>query len=692
MNVSEHAQTLENILTSKLNFFCPEKKVKLGPQDKPFINAELKKLSRRRQREYIKKGKSAKYKKLDKLFQEKYSAAGERYLRTKVDALKEVKPGKAYKILKNMGAQPGDCTDSQTFTLPTHHNLSAFESAELIAEHFASISAEYPPLNLDLLPDRVRQNLEIKSSPPFISEYECYEKIRAAKKPQSGVPGDLPRDIINEFTVELANPLHKLLNNIVQSFRWPQQWRREYVTPIGKVPQPESEDDLRPIALTSFFSKVMEQFVVMWLLEIIGEKIDFRQYGGIKGNSISHYLIEFINFILYNQDNKDPTAVLACMIDFSKAFNRQDHNVLITKLSDLGVPSWLLKLVIAFLEERSMVVRYKGEMSEPKPLPGGGPQGALLGLLLFLVLINDVGFDDQLNNVGDVITCKRRIKEYNQIHLKYVDDLTVAEAVDMKSQLKSVPIEERPQPDSFHDRTGHCLKPEDSKVYNQLLKTENYAKENGMKVNHKKTKMMLFNPGSSRDFMPKFSLNKIDIDLVEEFKLLGVVIRSDLSWSSNTDNIVVRSNSKLWILRRLKNLGANRDDLKDIYFKQIRSILEFAVPVWHSSLTDIDRLRIERIQKSALRIILGERYQSYTHAMKTLSIEPLFNRRQKICKTFTRKCFKNSKFNKWFKTNTKTTITRFEQPRLCKVHCRLSRFEKSPISYMTELLNRMKQT
>ena len=107
------------------------------------------------------------------------------------------------------------------------------------------------------------------------------------------------------------------------------------MTPIGKVPQPESEDDLRPIALTAFFSKVMEQFVVMWLLEIIGDKIDFRQYGGTKGNSISHYLIELINFILYNQDKNDPTAVLACLIDFSKAFNRQNHNILITKLSDL---------------------------------------------------------------------------------------------------------------------------------------------------------------------------------------------------------------------------------------------------------------------------------------------------------------------------------------------------------------------
>ena len=57
---------------------------------------------------------------------------------------------------------------------------------------------------------------------------------------------------------------------------------------------------IRQIALTAFFSKVLEQFVVMWLLDFIGEKIDFRQYGGIKGSSILHYLIELINFILYN--------------------------------------------------------------------------------------------------------------------------------------------------------------------------------------------------------------------------------------------------------------------------------------------------------------------------------------------------------------------------------------------------------
>ena len=76
----------------------------------------------------------------------------------------------------------------------------------------------------------------------------------------------------------------------------------------------------------------------------------YLKYGGMKGNSTSHYLIELVNFILHSQDRTEPTAVLLCLVDFSKAFNRQDHGVLITKLSDLGVPSWLLKLVIAFLK------------------------------------------------------------------------------------------------------------------------------------------------------------------------------------------------------------------------------------------------------------------------------------------------------------------------------------------------------
>ena len=129
---------------------------------------------------------------------------------------------------------------------------------------------------------------------------------------------------------------------------------------------PENEDQLRIISLTSFNSKLFESFVIDWLMEFVGDKLDWGQYGGIKGHSISHYLKEFTNFILYNQDMKNPRAVLAIMIDFSKAFNRQNHNKLIQILSHIGVPAWLLKVVMSFLTEREFIVRYKGKCSGRK--------------------------------------------------------------------------------------------------------------------------------------------------------------------------------------------------------------------------------------------------------------------------------------------------------------------------------------
>ena len=217
-------------------------------------------------------------------------------------------------------------------------------------------------------------------SPLILSEYEVWRQIVSSKKPKSGVPVDLPRKIVQEFSPELAAPLQKIINCIFQSGEWPQHWKLEYITPIPKVPDPETEDDLRPISLTPFFSKVAEQFVVRWLLFYIEDKIDFRQYGGLKGNSITHYIIELINFIVAAQENTDQTAILACLVDFSKAFNRQDHTVLITKLSQMEVPGWLLRIIISFLKDRKMVVRFNGAVSTERSLPGGGPQGTTLAL------------------------------------------------------------------------------------------------------------------------------------------------------------------------------------------------------------------------------------------------------------------------------------------------------------------------
>ena len=101
--------------------------------------------------------------------------------------MREAKPGQAFSVLKRLGAQPGDCTDGGTFTLPEHEskNLTAQQSAECMAEHFASISSSFPPLNENLLRLRVKAKLQSVEEPPIVSDYDTYCKIMASKKPRS---------------------------------------------------------------------------------------------------------------------------------------------------------------------------------------------------------------------------------------------------------------------------------------------------------------------------------------------------------------------------------------------------------------------------------------------------------------------------------------------------------------------------
>ena len=473
----------------------------------------------------------------------------------------------------------------------------------------------------------------------------------------------------------------------MQSGEWPKQWKLEHVVTIAKIALPLTEDDLRPICLTPFFSKVTEHFIVMWLLEYIGDKIDFRQYGGLKGNSITHYIIEFINFILSCQDSTDQIAVMACLVDFSKAFNRQNHHILISKLSDMGVPGWLLKVVISFLSEREMIVKYKGKQSSTKSLPGGGPQGTLLALLLFLVLINDFGFEDQQNNTGDMITSKLNMKKVNELHLKYVDDLTLAEAINLPNQLVSLPASDRLQPDTYHARTGHVLPVTNSKVYNQLQKTNILAKQNDMKINFDKTKIIVFNPCKKTDFMPNIVIDDHELEVVNETRLLGLTLRSYMKWISNTNNMVSKANKRLWILRRLKNLGAKIPDLLDVYTKQIRIVLELAVPAWQGAISKAEKIDLERIQKSACHILLGSDYTTYKHALQTLQLETLEDRRVRLALKFGLKAEKHPKFQKWFKANVKSHNTRNHITKYSSVRANHTRFAQSAISYLTDLLN-----
>ena len=136
------------------------------------------------------------------------------------------------------------------FTLASHQEaqLTPEQSLECIAQHFASISQEFDPLDYNLLFPDVQAIFDQPSSDaqvPDLPDHEVYQLIMRSKKPHSSVPGDLPRKLVKEFSPELAAPVAKIFRNIVRTGHWPKQWRVEYGTPIQKVTNPETEDPLR---------------------------------------------------------------------------------------------------------------------------------------------------------------------------------------------------------------------------------------------------------------------------------------------------------------------------------------------------------------------------------------------------------------------------------------------------------------
>ena len=368
---------------------------------------------------------------------------------------------------------------------------------------------------------------------------------------------------------------------------------------------------------------------------------------------------------------KIPHAVLAVMIDYSKVFNRICHNTIITILSGMGVPGWLLRIVMGFLLERELVVRFQGAQSDKKRLPGGSPQGTRLGLFLFLILINAAGYGSLMKNIGQHITEKKnKRKIIPNIHMKFVDDVTLAEAMNVKECVLPNPDPNPPLPLAYHDRTLHVLPSDLTPMQGQLDKMVQYCTDNRMKINTEKTKVVLFNTARKYDFMPQLGIEKdTQLEVVEQFRLLGLVFKSNLSWQANTDIMFNKGYARLWMLRRLNHLGASQSEMLDVFFKQIRSILEMAVAVWLPGLTQAECLQIERVQKCALHVILGEKYENYDHAVKYLAIEKLSDRRPKLCLNFAKRAEKNPKYSTWFNpaeeedqqiTNTRSDKTLFQ--------------------------------
>ena len=306
---NNHAMAVEfHRLIHEMMAKCYEwKRVRRRTTDKPWITDGLRSSIKKRAAVFRESGRSQKWKKIDKAIKKTLAYRKRVYnVKQKERLEKEGKRGQWWSISKYLGS---DENPRQWSISDLDPDKSAEEMADYLADHFLTVTNQARPLEEGEIPRSESGEGNIR----LLDRREVSQRLKKFKKPNSRVDGDLPKNIVNIAHQSLAIPLTLIYNTSFSNRSWPDIWKRETVVPIPKIPTPLTANDIRPISMTTPWSKVMESYIASFTLLETNDNWKNNQHGGKQGSCTDHVSIQLWDYILTDLDtsvNRVDTAVL----------------------------------------------------------------------------------------------------------------------------------------------------------------------------------------------------------------------------------------------------------------------------------------------------------------------------------------------------------------------------------------------
>ena len=342
-----------------------------------------------------------------------------------------------------------------------------------------------------------------------VSEDDVLLKI---KKITSNAVGDdnLPIKFIKIILPYILRSLTHIINHCFTTSVFPSQWKTATVLPIAKRNHPSLLEDFRPISILPVLSKVIESLMSDQISQHLNDNkiLNPFQSGFRKGHSCNTAMLKIVDDIRHSFDLNWVT--LLCLLDFTKAFDSVDHELLCLKLKCYGFSDAVVNLIRSYLINRRQRVKIGDNFSNFAEITCGVPQGSILGPLLFSILINDM-----------FSVCKN-----TQFHA-YADDVQI-----------------------YISRRPGLVEDLCVRLNEDLNNIKTWSINNKLKLNSKKCKVLpILNKNIYNSEFPDILIGNEKLQFLNKVSSLGFVLNSSLNCSNHVNSVVSKIH---YVIRNLR--------------------------------------------------------------------------------------------------------------------------------------------